>query len=641
MGWLCWAIFAWGAWTTNPGRSVAAEAGSPTRGNDRLVWRTDVSGDLAVEGEGYFILRDPWDSERPLRLTRRGDFRMHADGRLGSAEGYSVLGWGSGADTGDLSPAIVRGPFAMGFFGFWRIDGQGWILVGDDQGQETRVFRLALWLPGPNEGLTRVTEDVYLPREDEASVVARAAPPGEGTAGFVKSGFLEAPTPWIRVVPISDTDERESRVVPMWVGRPLYIAWEGEAAICVRDPVSNARYLTRCGALKLDRDGWVVTVERGYRVVGLQDGAEASEMDLRVEPPGRVADEGDAPYLVAEGAVFDPSGTLRASWSDGTYASLGRLKFVLPGIGARLRAGGERFWRMSDGADSGEREDSSSLGPVRPRVLAGALDPRCLDESLRQILSNEYRFIPHAIRRTNEGTSMAIGGSGFFVLRDPSQERGEYRLTRRGRYGRSPEGYWVNREGWRLQGVDIYDDGALTDVRTPWVPGDVVEVSSDGRIVVASMDGWARVHQSLVLARVLDPTELEDTGSDMFRLRAGGDTLRAWRPGSWGMGQIIQGAEEILDGGGEEIPRPVPTRANQVVVTGVVGRIGRVQRSRDLVHWEDWLRFAGHPDYGGGMTWVPGTGEPPVILGQQVFDVSMEGGFRGFYRVVVDGVDAP
>ena len=644
IGWVGWAIFASSAGSEIPLRTTSAggESSVTVTRTDPLIWRTGVVTDLTIEGDGFFVLRDPWDSERPWKLTRRGDFRMSDNGGLVSPEGFPVMGQAPGNHSGDLSPVVVVDPSTTAHLVTWHVDPQGRILVGTSDGRETTIHRLVLWLPGAHETPKRISEDLYLPGDESSPVVSRVVRPGEGAAGQVNAGYVEAPKPWIRVVPISGREARESRVVPLWVGRPLYIAWEGDAALCVRDPVSDARYLTRCGALKLDRDGWVVTVERGYRVVGLQDDAEASEMDLRVEPPEAVDDEDGTSYWVVEGAIFDPSGTLRASRSDGTHASLGRLKFVVPGTGARRPAAGERFWPMPDGADSGERA-GDSVSPVlaRPRVESGALDPRCLDESIRLILSKEYRFIPHAIRWTNDGTSMAISGSGFFLLRDPSQARGEYRLTRRGRYGRSPEGYWVNREGWRLQGIDENGDGALTDVRTPLVPGEVVKISSEGRIVVESMDGWARVHQSLVLARVLDPTELEDAGSDMFRPRAGGDPLRAWRPGSRGMGQIIQGAEEILEGGGEAIPRPVPARANQVVVSGVVGRFGRVQRSADMVRWEDWLRIAGHPDYGGGITWVPGSGEPPVIFGQHAFDVSMEGGFGGFYRVVVDGVDAP
>lgn len=58
--------------------------------------------DLAIEGSGYFALQSP----SGVVLTRRGDFRVNADGVLSSASGLPVLGTGGPIAIGASVPTI-------------------------------------------------------------------------------------------------------------------------------------------------------------------------------------------------------------------------------------------------------------------------------------------------------------------------------------------------------------------------------------------------------------------------------------------------------------------------------------------------------------------------------------------------------
>lgn len=54
---------------------------------------TGVTTDLAIRGEGFFILRDPDTGEKSA--TRRGDFRVDALGRLVTLQEFRVQGFNS------------------------------------------------------------------------------------------------------------------------------------------------------------------------------------------------------------------------------------------------------------------------------------------------------------------------------------------------------------------------------------------------------------------------------------------------------------------------------------------------------------------------------------------------------------------
>jgi flagellar hook protein FlgE len=61
---------------------------------------TDSATDLAIGGEGFFVVRDPSNEENEF-YTRSGEFRFDKDGNFISPAGYIVRGWAMDADSGE------------------------------------------------------------------------------------------------------------------------------------------------------------------------------------------------------------------------------------------------------------------------------------------------------------------------------------------------------------------------------------------------------------------------------------------------------------------------------------------------------------------------------------------------------------
>jgi flagellar hook protein FlgE len=60
---------------------------------------TDSTTDLAIGGQGFFIVRDPNDANNEF-YTRAGEFRFDKDGNFINPAGYIVRGWALDPDTG-------------------------------------------------------------------------------------------------------------------------------------------------------------------------------------------------------------------------------------------------------------------------------------------------------------------------------------------------------------------------------------------------------------------------------------------------------------------------------------------------------------------------------------------------------------
>ncbi|MFW6148130.1 MAG: flagellar hook-basal body complex protein, partial [Thermodesulfobacteriota bacterium] len=67
---------------------------------------TDSTTDLAIGGEGFFVVRDP-HSEENAYYTRAGNFRFDQDGNFINPGGYIVRGWGLDPDTGEDQGSIT------------------------------------------------------------------------------------------------------------------------------------------------------------------------------------------------------------------------------------------------------------------------------------------------------------------------------------------------------------------------------------------------------------------------------------------------------------------------------------------------------------------------------------------------------
>ncbi len=112
-----------GDFTAGPFRTrVVGQLGSGTFLNAQTtdfdqgtIVRTDQPLDLALQGDGYFVVRTPAGE----RLTRDGRFRLDAEGRLTTSDGYFVLG-----ENGDDPIVVPPGKVEIDAGGAIVADGQ-------------------------------------------------------------------------------------------------------------------------------------------------------------------------------------------------------------------------------------------------------------------------------------------------------------------------------------------------------------------------------------------------------------------------------------------------------------------------------------------------------------------------------------
>src|SRR5215468_2141805 len=76
--------------TLQIGRGISVNSVSPifTQGTFQS---TSLPGDLAIDGEGFFIVKDP--STNALLYTRNGNFALNSDGKLANPQGFVLQGF--------------------------------------------------------------------------------------------------------------------------------------------------------------------------------------------------------------------------------------------------------------------------------------------------------------------------------------------------------------------------------------------------------------------------------------------------------------------------------------------------------------------------------------------------------------------
>ena len=125
--------------------------------------RTEVPTDLAIEGEGFFLVQKG-DQQY---LTRAGNFRLTADGQLVTQQGYNVLS--------DARTPVVINPAA----GPWQITPEGLVSQAGGAAQALAIVR-----PPASAGLTKVGENLFRLEGEPEPVAAEKR--------RVAAGYLEA-----------------------------------------------------------------------------------------------------------------------------------------------------------------------------------------------------------------------------------------------------------------------------------------------------------------------------------------------------------------------------------------------------------------------------------------------------------------
>ncbi len=165
----------------------------------------------------------------------------------------------------------------------------------------------------------------------------------------------------------------------------------------------------------------------------------------------------------------------------------------------------------------------------------------------------ESNFDPGTVVNTGVATDMAIGGNGFFVVRDPAT--GTQYLTRAGDFQLDANGYLVTPDGLRVQG---FSDGGLstmgdikidaTGAPSTAAAGATVSsfnVASNGVVGVTLSDGTTFTRGQLLLQNCENPNALVDVGDNLFsETPAAGMLTQSTAPGTAGLGGIQSDALE-------------------------------------------------------------------------------------------------
>src|SRR5215831_9148309 len=87
--------------TLQIGRGISVNNVSPvfTQGTFQS---TSLPGDLAIDGDGFFIVKDP--STNALLYTRNGNFALNRDGKLANPQGFIAQGFNVDSSAPFTSP---------------------------------------------------------------------------------------------------------------------------------------------------------------------------------------------------------------------------------------------------------------------------------------------------------------------------------------------------------------------------------------------------------------------------------------------------------------------------------------------------------------------------------------------------------
>ena len=422
----------------------------------------------------------PQGSAWPYLLTRRGALHVDESGRKVLVNGLPLMG--RSADEAKLSPISLswNGSWEPGKRSVeaWRVSTRGEVTAQGSDGWVEIVSRIVLATPEPTTRLWRISESWFAMGDRGVTDGPPLQWPGDGGAGSVKVRSLEVAPVGMRVGAFDRSTPGAGQAVPVPVPSGWCVLLEGPGFLSVRDPGTDEHFLTRCGLLKLDSEGWLVTEKRSYRVQVFSDEPFPGVRDLRVpvaKGTGRLTLES---RWIVESLGIDVHGFISLKNTEGVRKRLGRLKIDRLSHAARSVAADGYFWK----ARPDRRLVDQALG-VNPipgglgtRIRSGQLDPSYLDAEASNALNHRARFLQQPHVREDSSTALAIGGAGFFLVRNPATA--EVLMTRSGRFRWTGDGHLENDRGWRVQGLVAPGQTAWEDVRvagrSPWVMGNLV-----------------------------------------------------------------------------------------------------------------------------------------------------------------------
>jgi len=272
-----------------------------------LLHATGVPTDLGIEGNGYFILRDP--ASQSLYASRAGAFEVDSNGFLINYSGLRVQGFkdDSLSVTGDIQ--IQREPVANDLLTITRSGNVNFNLPDGTSGLAGQILLSDCLQPAQlartNFSLFPVNRAGWTP----------LAIPGQNGLGWLAQGNVETKQFDASIFSIRRKLNFISQGSIQATTNVSDLAISGPGFFVLRDATSNAFYATRNGHFQVDGGGHLVAMN-GWRLQGLTDPALSVPGDLIID--GAQSPEGpDGDTNVAAFAI-DANGDVNVELSDGT-----------------------------------------------------------------------------------------------------------------------------------------------------------------------------------------------------------------------------------------------------------------------------------------------------------------------------------
>lgn len=538
---------------------------------------TGVLSDLAISGQGYFVLRDVNSSR--MHVTRFGEFMLDASGFLVSSDGMRVQGFS------DLALTHL-GDIRIDNLSYWApveaytINPDGEILVLLADGTELVRGQILLQNFSHPEKLQKSGKYVYA-WDEAAEPLPQARPPGSFGLGSLQTGKLELPVLTLQLNRVQGPPSLLAHGLLHQTGVPTDLGIEGDGFFILRDTNSQTLFATRAGAFEFDPDGFLVNYS-GFRVQGYSSGNMIEIGDVRV-------DQGNQLY------AFDiqRSGKIVVCLPDGTIYDAGQILLRDCLQPAHLAATNFALFPVNT-------DDTVWTPMTAPEesgfgwIAAGTVETKQFDQPLLAERRKKNYFTQGSLVSTTNLTDLSVNGRGFFIVRNPA-DNAPY-ATRCGRFHLDAAGHLVTINGWRVQGlsdmalssagdvmVDTSQEPTGTDSTTTL---HAFNVNLDGRIILLLSDGTVYVRGQITLQEFRDPQALKSTDRIYFtNLTAALPVFNNAAPGSSGLGMIIVAALEMIPS--DRLPElePLPQSGFRVQAKDVMSGGTTIESSEDLVHW--------------------------------------------------------
>lgn len=296
-----------------------AEASGPlTQGS--LTW-SGIPTDLAIAGPGFFLVRDPVTGV--LRATRCGLFVRDGDGYLVTYRGLRVQGFtdSSGQEKGDVRiddtgrPASSASHAVLSSFSF---DAAGRVRVLLSDG--TRFLRGRIQVVTFRNPKSLVAEPESLfgnTLSAEPVLLDLSGPYDDG----IRAGMVELVNVSRDLLALRREMYFSVQGSLHRTGRPTDLCLAGQGFFLLREPKTNARYVTRNGYFHLDSSAYLVNAA-GYRVQGFTDPGLSVRGDIRIDELQGVESTADTAH--AGFFYVDTDGTIQVE-SNGSRSVRGQI----------------------------------------------------------------------------------------------------------------------------------------------------------------------------------------------------------------------------------------------------------------------------------------------------------------------------